>query len=225
MKKSVAVPIVLCLMLSLIILQGCTSNKAYVKRDPALISPLKCIRYETPSIQKKTAGESLLIGAAVIVAPGGPAIYLMGEEYAKLRGKDIQNIIPDFGSLVIDKFGEKITRETEEFPDLTVVNPPVQDDYADTCTLIEFKVKKLTYGYLGPWNGKGFLSDTVASMKDKTGEVLWQKDFTYMSKDFERDREMEEFEADEGKLLKEEFEFAAEKTATDFYQDLTGKKM
>jgi len=88
-------------------------------------------------------------------------------------------------------------------------------------------VKRLAYGYLDivRGGGNGFLSKTMVTMKDSQGEVLWQKSFTYVSKDFERDKGIDEFEADDGKLLREEIEFAADKTAADFIQHLKNGNM
>lgn len=84
------------------------------------------------------------------------------------------------------------------------------------------KVKKIVYGYLDPFKGKGFLTDTVATLRDPKGEILWQRDYTYFSKDFNRSKEIEEYEADGGKFLKEEFDFAADRTASVFFDDLSG---
>lgn len=66
--------------------------------------------------------------------------------------------------------------------------------------------------------GLGFLSHVVATMKDSEGSVLWKKNFLYSSKKFDRKRSIDEYKADDFKLLKEEIEFAAEKTTTDFIE-------
>jgi hypothetical protein len=209
-------------LVSLVFLQGCSANKPYVRKDAALAPSLKCIRYETPGIQRKTMAETLILTSAVIAIPGGSALLLVSDEYSKSRGGKMQEVIPDFVALVIDRFGEKISAQTPVLPPLAIVDQPVKGDYVETCNLLEFKVKKLAYGYLGPIDGSGFLSDTIVTMKDASGEVLWQKDFTYLSKDFNRGNELEQYEADDAKLLKEEFIFAADMTANDFYQDLQG---
>jgi hypothetical protein len=60
-------------------------------------------------------------------------------------------------------------------------------------------------------------------MKDPQGEVIWQKGYVYLSKDFDRAMALDELEADNYCLLKEEISFAAEKTAEDFVTHLNGK--
>jgi hypothetical protein len=209
-------------IVSLVFLRGCAGNKSYVKKEAPLGASLKCIRYETPGIQRKTRAETLILTSAVLAVPGGSALLLVTDEYAKSRGGKMQETIPDFASLVIDKFGEKLNATTPVLPPLAIMDQPVKPDYVEQCTLIEFKVKKLAYGFLGALDGNGFSSDTIVTMKDAGGEVLWQKEFTYLSKDFDRGVELDQYEADNAKLLREEFIFAADMTANDFYQDLNG---
>lgn len=58
-------------------------------------------------------------------------------------------------------------------------------------------------------------------MKDPEGNILWQKSFIYLSKDFDREMSLEDLEAENCDLLKEEVKFAAEKTVQDFVTHLT----
>jgi hypothetical protein len=210
----------------LLFLQGCATDKAFIKKDMASLGPLKVVRYKTPGILRSTVTETLFLTTAAVALPGGTVLLLLSDEYCKARGEDMQMRIPDFGYLVTNKFVERMKSETSDWPVLDVQADPVGEDYARTCTIIEFKVKRLAYGYLDfiRGGGNGFLSKTVVTMKDSNGEVLWQKSFTYLSKNFKRDKDITEFEADDAKLLKEEIEFAAEKTVSDFIDHLNGKK-
>jgi len=211
---------------TLFFLQGCTTDKPYVKKDKTLAPPVKVVRCKTPGILRSTVAETLLLTTATIALPGGSALLVLGDEYTKARGEDMQTKIPDFGYLVMNKFVERINKEMPDWPALTAEYNPVEDDYTDTCVLIEFKVKRISYGYLDfiRGGGNGFYSKTVVTMKDQNGEVLWQKSFAYLSKDFNRCRDIDEFEAENGKLLMEEMEFAAEKTVSDFISHLNGKQ-
>lgn len=214
-------------VISLLFLQSCTTDKAFIKKDVASLAPLKVVRYKTPGILRSTMAETLFLTTAAVALPGGSALFLLSDEYCKARGGGMQMRIPDFGYLVTNKFAERMKSETSNWPALDVRLDPVEEDYAEACTIIEFKVKRLAYGYLDfiRGGGNGFLSKTVVTMKDSNGEVLWQKSFTYLSKNFKRDKDITEFEADDAKLLKEEIEFAAEKTVSDFIDHLNGKKL
>jgi len=213
------------LMASLLFLQGCTADKHFVKKDGVLTSNLKVVRYETPGILRSTMAETFLLTAATVALPGGSLLFVLSDEYAKTRGEKMQVKIPDFGYLVMDKFTRRLNNEIPNWPTLTIVDRPLKEDFAEPCTSIEIRVKRLAYGYLDfiRGGGNGFLSKTVITMKDPEGDVLWQKTFTYLSKDFNRDRDIDELEADDGRLLREELEFAAEKTASEFIKHLKGE--
>jgi len=89
--------------------------------------------------------------------------------------------------------------------------------------LLDFSVAIWGMDYAGkvtPGLAEGFLSITNVKMVDNKGEMLWEKEFIYKSQEFGRGRELEEFKAEDGKLLKDEIEFAAEKTASAFIEHL-----
>ncbi len=227
MKKILTWHIIFVCIFTSFLLQGCTPDKPFVRKDEMLAPPLKVVRCETPGVLRSTMTETLLLTSVTVALPGGSALLILGDEYTKARGEDMQTKIPDFGYLVMDKFVQRLTKEKLDWPALTVLEKPVEKDYADSCTLIEFKVKRIAYGYLDfirGGGGNGLLCKTVVTMKDPNGEVIWQKSYTYLSKDFNRDKDIDEFEADNGKLLKEEMEFAAEKTVSDFISHLNGEQ-
>ncbi|HWR58401.1 MAG TPA: hypothetical protein VN328_05900, partial [Thermodesulfovibrionales bacterium] len=93
--------IVPCLMasvwiVSLLVLQGCgASNKEMVKKDFSSAEPMKVCRYETPGIMKSTGTETTFLALVTLAAPGGSALLVVGDEYAKVRGADTQVRIPD----------------------------------------------------------------------------------------------------------------------------------
>jgi len=211
-------------IISCFFVQGCATDKPYVKKDFSSLEPVKVIRYETPGIERSTKTETLLITTAVIAAPGGSALLLLNDEYCETKGKEMQKKIPDFGFLVMNKFVEKLKTEIPVFPALAVECEPVDEEYSEASTLISFKVKRVAYGFLDPLRGSGnnFSSKTVVTMIDPQGNILWQRNFLYLSENYGRSKEIDELEADDARLLIEEMEFAAEQTAADFVADLNG---
>lgn len=237
--KNTAGPIVSVLFVSLFFLQGCGSgNKPFVKKDGLSAEPIKVCRYETPGIMKSTGTETALLAAITLAVPGGSALLVVGDEYARARASDTQNSIPDFGSLVMDKFLTRLKSDRPDWPALEVIPDPLKEDFSENCSVIEFKVNRVAYGSVDLTRGgivfdrgldkgltsTGFLSKTTATMKDREGEVLWQKSFVYLSENFGREMSMEELEADGFMLLKEEIDYAAEQTALDFVNHLNGKE-
>lgn len=211
---------------SLILLQGCTSDKAFTKKDTAALSHLKVIRQKTPGILRSNTTESVFFTTAAIALPGGSALMMIGDDFAKTKGEKMQLKIPDFGYLVMHKFIEQLRKGKHVWPELIIEDAPVDSGRIYPDTSIEFKVERLAYGYLGfiRGGGNGLLSKTSVTMKDPKGDILWQKTFTYQSKDFSRENDLNAFEAEDGKLLKEELEFAIEKTVSAFLEDLNGEK-
>jgi hypothetical protein len=70
-----------------------------------------------------------------------------------------------------------------------------------------------------------FRATTLVKMKDLKGNVLWEKSFTYKGSNFKRIHSVEDFKAEDGFILQEEMEFAADTTASDFIRHFeSGRK-
>jgi len=207
--------VVLVLVTSLILLQGCAANKSFVKKDLTTLAPLKVVYHETPSIRRSTLGGAIFSATTDVLLAGVLGAAVIGDAVMKSDGKEAQEKIYDFGYMVMKTFVKRAINEIPDWPAMNVINKPVGDDYSEQSTLLKFQVEHLAYGYRG-YRGSGFQGTTTVTMKDATGDVLWQRSFTYIPNDFNRNKSVDEFEADNYKLLKEELEFAAEKTAADF---------
>jgi hypothetical protein len=218
---------------------GCSPkyNQALVKRDLSELGPIKVVRLETPGILKSSSAETGFLALATIAVPGGSALLLVGDAYGKARGAESQSLIPDFGAVVMEKFLSGVPKAEPTWPKLTAVSEPIKEQISEQSTVIEFDVKRLAYGSIDLTRGgvalehgldkglivDGFLSKTVVTMKARDGEVLWQKSYLYLSRDYGREKPLSELEANNYALLKEEMLFAAEQTAHDFLNHLNGK--
>lgn len=218
--------------------QGCASrsNQALLKNDLATLGPIKMVRYETPGILKSSGAETGVMALATLAVPGGSALFVVGDVYSKARGAATQSLIPDFGSLVMDKFAECVHQTEHGWPELSVVREPLMEELNERTTTIELDVKRLAYGSIDLTRGgiildrgmdkgvvvDGFLSKTMVTLKNPLGEILWQKSYVYLSKDYDRGMSLDELEANDYSLLKEEMTFAAEKTVLDFINHLNG---
>lgn len=211
--------IMILLCVASLVFQGCATyrDKAFVKQDMMSLSPLKVVRHETPSFNKLTPGGTaggLLLGGVI-----GLAIS------AELSGKKLREKIeiPDFGQLVMDKFVARAEKEILNWPAMDIEQKPLDSEYSHKSgNTLEFK---LPYNpYLTFEKGGCFGSVTTVTLKNTNGNILWKKTFAYLSKTYDRQRKIEEFEADSGKLLKEEMNFAAEETVSDFIKHFKGEK-
>jgi hypothetical protein len=228
------------IVVALFLNQGCasTSSQALLNNDRSALGPVKMVRYETPGILKSSEAETGVMALATLAVPGGSALLVVGDVYGKARGAETQGLIPDFGSMVMDKFLESVNQSKPGWPELSVVREPLKEELLnEKTTTIELDVKRLAYGSIDLTRGgiildrgmdkgiiaDGFLSKTVVTMKDQKGDILWQKSYIYLSKDYDRGMSVNELEANDLSLLKEEMIFAAEKTAQDFVNHLNGK--
>ncbi|MDO9581134.1 MAG: hypothetical protein Q7J06_11325 [Bacteroidales bacterium] len=204
-------------LIFLIFLQGCATDKTFVKKDMTSISPLKIVRHETPGIKVASLGQQLTagIGGAILLGGVGAAIATQ----ATTGDVEKQTPIPDLGKLIMEKFVERVNKDIPNWPKMIIIEQPVGEDYAESCNLLEFTVNRPAIGWMGWANGgDGFYSNAVVSMKDSEGNSLWEKSFTYISGHFKRSRSIDEFLANDKQLLKEEIKFAAEKTVSDFME-------
>ena len=238
MKRIPVLVTILFLSCSLLFLNACASSEKKLLKTLPSVEPIKVCRYETPGIMKSSGAETALLAAITVAAPGGSALLLVGDEYNRARASGTHGKIPDFGSLVMDKFVELVKTSRPDWPQLSVIPAPLQEDFSEKCTVIEFKVSRVAYGSLDLTRGgvifergldkglvsNGFLSKTLVVMKDPEGEVIWQKSYIYLSENFGREMSLDELEADDYMLLKEEMAFAAEQTAEDFLEHLTGEE-
>ena len=86
MKRSLTLVMVFSIVFSFLLLEGCSSNKQLTKKDFPSGESIKVCHYETPGIMKSTGFETALIDVITVGAPGGSALLVLGDQYAKVRG-------------------------------------------------------------------------------------------------------------------------------------------
>jgi hypothetical protein len=233
--KSRRLGVTLAVVVVAFLVQGCASSTPLTRKDFPSSEPIKVCRYETPGIMKSTSVENALLGLAAIGAPGGSALLVLGDQYARARGLSTQAVIPDFGSLMMDKFLARMRADHPDWPPLIAIQEPLKEEFSEKCTVIELNVNRVAYGSLDLTRGgiifergvdkgfvsTGFLSKATITVKDAQGEVLGQKSYLYLSENYDRAMSLDELEANDFALLKEEIDFGAETTATEFVKYLT----
>jgi hypothetical protein len=233
--KSRRLVVTLAVVVVAFLVQGCASSTPLTKKDFPSSEPIKVCRHETPGIMKSTSAENAIFALAAIGAPGGSALLVLGDQYARARGLSTQTVIPDFGALVMDKFLARMRADHPDWPPLIAIQEPLKEDFSEKRTVIELNVRRVAFGSLDLTRGgiilergvdkgfasTGFLSKATVTIKDAQGEILGQKSYLYLSENFDRAMSLDELEANDFTLLKEEIDFGAEKTATDFVEYLT----
>jgi hypothetical protein len=218
MAKMNGQSLIFLLFFSLILFQGCASvpEKRFTGKDMSSLSPVKVITYKTAEIRRVTAGRTLAgaltlgLGSNAIAESGGRA---MREKYA----------LPDLGELIMKKFTEKIQEEVPGWPQMNIEEKPVERGYTSPGPLLvlqTFFIQVADAGYC-----HGFCAFTDIAMQDSKNNVVWLKRFSYRSKNFGREpKSFSDYEKENGKLLKEEMNFAAETTVSRFIEHFKGDK-
>ena len=155
------------------------------------------------TVGKQLAGFLLLggIGAAIAIE--------MGKKEGPL----------DFGQLVLQSFTRRVAQEIPEWPAMNITEQPVDESYAPTGPTLALRTGDSTLS-----DTMGFIGSTTLAMARADGEKIWRQRFGYYSRKYDRMRSLDEFKADDNKLLKEEMRFAADLTAEAFIDDLRASK-
>jgi hypothetical protein len=185
------------------------------------MNTVQVVRYETPTLRQETGGSQAVYTVGLLFgALGGGLGAGMADSMAKEEGEEVTEecALPDFCELVMNKFVDRVTTEVRAWPEMEVRPKPVERDYDyEDGWLLVIEVKDVRL-----CQGKGLSTMTTAEMKDPNDTLLWRKTFTYKAKEFARCCDLEELEANQGKLLREEVKFAVDKTVSAFIEHLAG---
>jgi hypothetical protein len=196
--------------LSISLLVSCAANTPLVEENLNSQLPLTVVRYNTPEMKSMGMGKALTvallsggIGLAVAIEASGETTPL------------------DFCKLVMDKFVQRIPQDYPQWPNMSVEDRPIVEAQKIPLPRLEFKVTNLGIGWIGR---DGFTSTTIVDMIGPDNLTLWKKEFTYFSVDFKRKATIDEFLAENGRLLLQEMDFAADRTVENFVTHLKGQR-
>ncbi len=212
-----------CLVLLLVLilsLVSCVSNKHFSGADIRSLEPIKVVRHETPKIRIIWGKELNII--TVGLGPGVASHMLESSSDKKIKAKsdltanDI--FLPDFGELVLKRFSERVADEVPDWPKMEVDNQPVDKKfkYRDG-TLIEFDVVVLDVKW-----PVGLVTEVVGTMKDSRGRILWQKNYFFTDHKREWGWPLGDYFVFNGEYLRKELLRVADLTVTDFITHFKG---
>jgi hypothetical protein len=213
----------------LVYLQGCSSgDKAFDMKEINKISPVIMVDCNTVKIEKYwvTFGDKLAASAATAAnnwaynnmsAMRGTTVS-EPKGWATRDSRAANAVIPNLGQLVTERFIYLVEKEVPGWPKTI----PYSSSKDRQLPILMINVSTLWYGRIAVFGGRGFESITTVTMTDCTGEVLWRTHHVYWP---EQERTIEQLEADDFRLLKEEINGAAEETARYFFADFKGDKI
>lgn len=203
MKSLNIISSVTTILILAFLLNSCSSSKPIAKSDIDNIKYLKIVRTKTPELSTYSLG-GVLLGFTLFGAVGAEiAMHL-----------DAPTTSNDFGEIIMYRFAERIYNEVPNLPEFLVRKEPVINNYSFQGTLLKIEVKSIML------HGKGgFMSIVNFTMKQPDGHLIWKKGYLYWGEKLGRFHTIKEFKADNGKLLKEEIEFATNNIVSVFVED------
>lgn len=210
------------LSLMLVCLSGCAVTDKQLSKDSLKpITSMTAAHIKSPPLLKETTGSTVagvtgMMFGAIGGGLGGAIQYKMMES----SGKELQEKcnLPNFGERLFKHAIDRIPREVKDWPRITIKNEPISDesdidnDYAIILQIKAVKVK----------DGIGLSTWTSARLRDPEGNTLWEKTVRYETKKAGRNCDLDVLEADNGKLLHQEYDFAIEDSISALINDLNG---
>jgi hypothetical protein len=208
--------------------QGCASNpyKSLDREKFGSAASVKVARYEPAKLRKPSTGSKV---AAVATYPlslvflgvgaGVAAATTLGIEAKNGAELTERTKLPDYSEILMTKFVKAVQEEMPDWPRCSVVNEVFTDDRKEGGYHIVFRVFRAR---VSPASGLTMGTDAEMFASDQTR--IWGRRFTYSSADFNRCTDISTLEAEEGKLLHEEWQYAADQTVAYFVSRLKEEK-
>jgi hypothetical protein len=201
---------------------GCAASDKQLSRDTLRpITSMTVAHLKSPPLLKETMGSTVAgVTGVMFGAIGGGVGGAIQANMMESNGKELQDRcnLPDYGDRLFKKAVARIPREVQGWPNISVKNEPISgesdivNEYAIILRIKTIKVK----------DGLGLSAWTTAQLRDPQGNILWEKNVKYESKKAGRTCDLDVLEADNGKLLNEEYDFAIEETVSTLIKDLNG---
>lgn len=198
---------------------GCATDKQLSRDALKPIGSMTAAQYKSPPLLMPTIGSKVVGATGVLFGAiggglGGAAQYQMMEG----NGRDLQERckLPDYADLTFKQLVQRIPSEVPGWPQMTVKAEPV----VNADELKNIYVLLLSTKMLQVEDGEGLSAWTAAQLRDPQGNVLWEKNVKYKTKDLKRQCELDALEADQAKLLHEEYDFAIANTVSTIIKDL-----
>lgn len=183
---------------------SCATTKAITRQDLSAIKSVSVVRYTTPQMPEITAGKQL-VGFLLLGGIGAAIAIEASKKDAPL----------DFGEIVLQLFMDRVTKQIPEWPAMAIMEKPVESKELPPGPTLALRIRLIELS-----DSLGLRTFSTIEMTRGDGAIIWSKWFQYYSRQADRMRSVDEFKADNNKLLNEEMHYAAERTVDAFIEHL-----
>jgi len=173
------------------------------KNDLETLQSIEVVRQGTPDLEVKTPA-----GGVIKHAMKGPLGGIMGHAYGKAIFSKMagENMLPDYGELLVRKFADGVRNEVTGWPAMTVREVPVRRRFdPQGHNLMEFRITEI-----GVSSTRGFFVKTSISIKKSSGDKVYSRRIHYQGSALNRMHPLEAYFADDNRILMEEFRFSTD---------------
>jgi len=190
-----------------LLIQGCAADKALVKSEFPTTTPITAVHRQTRPFVVLTFGKVVAGATLGVLLSGGLGAGLMVSALSSGDSEEGRQLLGplDFGHMVKKRFIERAASEIPNWPgdQLKVIEVPIgSEEQIEAPSMLEFKA-----GWM--FNSWRIIADADVELRARPqGDPIWRKMVRYNGSDYGRSHSWDEFRAEDGKLLKEEMEFA-----------------
>jgi hypothetical protein len=212
--KRISFPISLTIICFLI--QSCAVHGSLSKNELEAMQSIEVVRHTTPDLEAKTS-----TGVVIKHAMSGPLAGILGHTYNKATFRKMTEgkVLPDYGELMTRKFADRVKGEVPGWPETTLKEMPVHGHFDHQGhNLIEFKVTEIGVSSL-----RGFIMKANVSIRKSTGDKVYSRHISYQGASLGRKHTLDDYFANDCKILMEEFSFSTDYIVTELIKSLNNQ--
>lgn len=224
-EKLIALMVACSLVFPSFLLQGCATGKGLTMESVDQQGSIKVVRFRTPPLKRENywRGFAIDIPAIFIMVDYSISLGLAGAFLADVISHDIavkegRRVtedcgLPDYGQLLAERFAGAVCREIPGWPAMEIIDEAIEHDFAfEEGHVFFIRVNDLTLSG-GDMSREFEIRVTVEMYNGK--ERVWYEFFIYNPGEYSRVDDIDALTADWCGLLREQMEFAAEKTSAE----------
>jgi hypothetical protein len=127
-----------------------------------------------------------------------------------------EKVLPDYGELLTRKFTDRVRGEVPGWPETTLREIPVHGHFdSNGHDLMDFKITEIGVSSL-----RGFILRVSVSIKKSAGDNVYSRRIYYRAASLDRKHTLDDYFADDCKILMEEFSFSMDYIVSELIKSL-----
>lgn len=171
--------------------------------------------------RNETPFEAQTLGGAILSDFGGIGTMLVADAQHKKKGEKAKNQfqLPDVGELIVTGFINRIKSDVNNWPETEFLEERIKKNYKS-----ENRAQLVIIVLQQKLAGKLYSVIAKATLRNSEGDKIWNKSMGYNSYERNTIEKRDEWFENDGKLLKEEIEYASALIVSEFIKSIKEEK-